>query len=232
MREKQPFLTPGLVLGVVVLGAGIILLLDKQGILPAGRIWHFFFPAALMLAGIAKLTQPGSGSGRFWGAVLTAAGALLFIDRLGYAEISFNRLWPLVIIALGVMLVWRALEWQGGKTPAESTSLLNGWAVFGGGELRSGSTDFRGGDVLALFGGYQIDLREADIKTEAILNANAMFGGIEIRVPEHWSVRLEGTPILGGYNDTTRHPRVENPAEAKQFVVRGFAMFGGVEVKN
>jgi len=232
MREKQPFLTPGLVLGVVVLGAGIILLLDRQGILPAGRIWEFFFPAALMMAGIAKLTQAGAGSGKFWGGILTAAGALLLMDRLGYAEISFHRLWPLVIIAVGVMLVWRALEWQGEKPPAEPAALLNGWAVFGGGELRSGSTDFRGGEVLAVFGGYQIDLREADIKSEAILNANAMFGGIEIKVPDHWTVHMEGTPILGGYVDSTKHPRLENPTEAKRLVVRGFAMFGGVEVKN
>jgi hypothetical protein len=38
--------------------------------------------------------------------------------------------------------------------------------------------------------------------------------------------------MLGGYTDDTHHPSPEEGFEIKRLVVRGFAMFGGVAVKN
>ncbi len=56
-----------------------------------------------------------------------------------------------------------------------------------------------------------------------------MWGGIELRVPEDWTVELRGTPLLAGFVDKTRQPSV--PTE-KRLVIRGVALMGGVEIKN
>jgi hypothetical protein len=87
--------------------------------------------------------------------------------------------------------------------------------------------------VLTVFGGYQVDLRKAAIaRSPAILHANAMFGGIEIRVPRTWRVVLDGLPLLGGYSDETEHPDAQGDAPVPELIVKGFASFGGVVVKN
>ncbi len=231
MRHRRA----GVAFGSIVLAVGVIMLLDRQGIVEAGQIFPFFWPAAILVGGLMVLSRSTASGGRVWGGILTAAGILMFMDRLGYAHLSFGALWPLVLIGIGLTLVWRTLQTNvgGSPSPGPDADLVNQFAAFGGGELKSDAQDFRGGEVLAIFGGYQVDLRKASIaKGPAVLHANAMFGGIEIRVPRTWRVLLDGLPLLGGYSDETEHPDAVAGAPVPELIVRGFAMFGGVQVKN
>jgi hypothetical protein len=57
----------------------------------------------------------------------------------------------------------------------------------------------------------------------------AFWGGIEIRVPEDWSVVTRVTPLLGGVEDQTRASRA---AVSTRVEIRGTAIMGGVEIKN
>lgn len=230
MRER-PQIGPGLVFGVFILAAGIILFLDRQEIINAGDVFRFW-PLAVIGLGMARLLQP-SGSGRVGGGLLMLVGVLLQLRTLGILHFGFRELWPLGLIAIGVLLVWRSIEAQRDGVSAKPSAFLNRCAVLGGGEFKSDAKDFKGGEVLAIFGGYSIDLRGASMTgPSATIHANALFGGVELKVPDTWSVSIQGLPILGGYSDTTRHPRIDDERSAKSLIVTGFAMFGGVEVKN
>jgi len=232
--NRKPPVTPALVLGLIILAFGVVLFLDRQGFIDASHIYPFFWPGALLAVGLFKLALSGSGSGRVWGGILAAAGIVLTLNRLDYLRISFGTLWPIALIVAGLLMVWRSIE----GPPAERTTgrragTLNELAVFGGGEFKSDDTDFKGGEAFAVFGGCQIDLRKATMQvTEAVIHANALFGGIEIRVPPSWSVLVNGVPLLGGYTDDTHHPSPDEGVAIKRLVVKGFAMFGGVAVKN
>ena len=223
----------GLVFGIGLLALGTILLLDRMGILDASQVFSFFWPVVLLTGGLLILARATASAGRVWGGILTTLGILLFLDELGYARLSLHALWPLAIIAIGLLLVWRSLEGGAGGAPGPDAHLLNRITAFGGGELKSDAQDFRGGELLALFGGYQVDLRRAAIVTSpAVLRANAMFGGIDLRVPRNWRVTVDGLPLLGGYLDKSKHPEEAAGVTPPQLIVRGFAMFGGVVVKN
>jgi len=80
-----------------------------------------------------------------------------------------------------------------------------------------------------VLGGCELDLRHAAIDGEAVIDVFAMWGGIEIKVPENWSVSGRVTPILGGYEDKTR--RVPDGTN-QRLLVRGLVIMGGVEIKN
>jgi hypothetical protein len=56
----------------------------------------------------------------------------------------------------------------------------------------------------------------------------AVFGGIEINIPKDWNVKIEGTPLFGGYSMNHKRPFVEN---APTVVFKGLALFGGVEIE-
>jgi predicted membrane protein len=82
-------------------------------------------------------------------------------------------------------------------------------------------------------GGCELDLREARMKGgEAVLRARAVMGGIEIRVPEDWSVVVKGTPVMGAFEDSTRAGRSIPPEAAQRLIVEGAVFMGGVEIKH
>jgi hypothetical protein len=69
------------------------------------------------------------------------------------------------------------------------------------------------------------------VADSAVLEVDAIFGGAEVKVPENWSVVLQGSGIFGGFADETMQPRLDTPG-LKKLYVRGSAVFGGVAVKN
>ena len=62
-----------------------------------------------------------------------------------------------------------------------------------------------------------------------VLDLFAFWGGAKIRVPEDWTISLQGIPILGGFEDKTHTSVAESN---KRLIVRGYAIMGGVEIKN
>ncbi len=81
---------------------------------------------------------------------------------------------------------------------------VSAMAILSGVNRGNNSRAFRGGDLTAIMGGCDIDLRQAAINGDAVIDVFAVWGGIEIRVPEDWSVVFHVTPLLGGVEDKTR----------------------------
>jgi predicted membrane protein len=77
-------------------------------------------------------------------------------------------------------------------------------------------------------GGCSLDMRTASIQGEAVINVFAFWGGVTIKCPPDWTVVLQGTPIMGGFEEKTATP----PDGSKRLVIRGYAVMGGVEVRN
>jgi hypothetical protein len=108
-------------------------------------------------------------------------------------------------------------------------SRMNVVAIMSGISRGSNSTAFRGADLVAIMGGCEIDLRKAAINGEATIDMFCMWGGIEIRVPEDWTVESQIVPLMGGVEDKTRPPQA---ATAHHLTLRGVALMGGIEIKN
>jgi Cell wall-active antibiotics response 4TMS YvqF len=105
-------------------------------------------------------------------------------------------------------------------------------AIFGGIKQRIAVKNFRGGRLMAICGGFEIDLTRAEIEGQsAVIDASALMGGGEIRVPDTWIIELRGVALLGGYTDET-HQMISDSATAKRLIVRGIAALGGVVIKN
>jgi predicted membrane protein len=223
----------GLAAGVIIISVGVLLLLNQLGVLPH-RIVVEFWPAVLAVIGLVKLTAGPCQRDRVVGLCMLVAGVLLQTNSLGYTHITWNEAWPLFIIFAGVMLLVHSVSSKEQGPPSwDAPQDRDSFFMFGGGERKISTKDFRGARLFALFGGYEIDLTHADIAgSEAFIEASAVFGGGEIRVPTTWKVVVQGTGILGGYSDDTQHFQPDPNAPVKTLYVRGVAVFGGVEVRN
>ena len=133
-------------------------------------------------------------------------------------------------------MMWGSLERRNVPLPnLDPRTSFNETVVFGGIERRITTRNFQGGRVLTVFGGVELDLREAEIEgNEAVVQIDAIFGGCEIRVPDHWHVLSAGNGMFGGYSDKSRQspPDGASATERKTLILRGTVVFGGVEIKN
>lgn len=82
--------------------------------------------------------------------------------------------------------------------------------------------------ALAVMGGVEVDLREAELD-DVVLDAIAVMGGVEVIVPEGVAVEVRGFAFMGGREVSAVQP--ESP-DAPVVVVNAYAVMGGVEVRN
>jgi hypothetical protein len=136
-----------------------------------------------------------------------------------------------LFVFLGGYLVWRGLGGARRPRSVDGNAHLSALAIMAGINRGSNSPAFQGADLTAVMGGCEIDLRQASIAAgeTAVIEVFALWGGIEIRVPEDWTVITRVTPLLGGVEDQTRPSK---SADTKRLEVRGVAIMGGIVVKN
>lgn len=219
---------------IVLIAVGAIFLLHNLHIVLAQDLFRYW-PAILVAVGVVKLVDSQDTSGRIGGGILVGLGAVFLAQSLGYLPIRFWDLWPLILIAVGVAMLFqtdlgghfgiREINFHKGRT-SES-------AVFSGGKRVIVDQNFKGAKYDAVFGGFEVDLRRAQMEGDsAVLDLNAVFGGIEVRIPESWSVVIKGAGVFGGYVDSTMQPDPRLYPNPKILVCKGGAVFGGVEIKN
>lgn len=88
--------------------------------------------------------------------------------------------------------------------------------------------NLNGANLDAVFGSVELDISKAVIKQDQVINANAIFGGIEIRVPTDVNIKVKATPIFGGVDNKVKTNYNES---LPTLYIHSVAMFGGVEIK-
>ena len=226
-----------LVAGIAIISIGVILLLDEFDVYPA-YVALRFWPVVLVVVGLVKALTGNDRGERVFGGILILGGTILQLNSMGITHITWNQAWPMFIIIVGVMLIVHSLSEKPRYENLENLEFTtdphqHSFYVFGGGERQVTAKDFQSAKLGAVFGGYKLDLTRADMAgNEAYVEANAILGGGEIRVPINWSVVLQGTGIFGAYDDKTQYVQTDPTAPRKILYVRGVAMFGGIEIKN
>ena len=230
-RPNQPAvrLTPHLMFGLMIILIGVVFTLDNLNIAHAEDYLRFW-PAGLIAIGLTKLWQVRHDQGSpIGGALFTLIGAWMLLDTLDYIDVSFIDFWPLLLVFVGGMIVWQGIRGRQQRVGANANDTINAVAILSGVNRGSNSTAFKGGELTAFMGGCEVDLRNAAINGDAVIDVFAMWGGIEIRVPENWTVIGKVTPLMGGVEDHTRAPQA---ATAHRLTIRGMVIMGGIEIKN
>ncbi|HUP33792.1 MAG TPA: LiaF domain-containing protein [Gaiellaceae bacterium] len=124
----------------------------------------------------------------------------------------------------GAAAVFKRVLPSSGDELSDEVALV---AIFDGVELESRASGFRGGSMLAWFGGVAVDLREASLAPGAHLSVHSFFGGVAIRVPSGWRIESSLHALAGGVEVRSSEP--DDPA-APTLTVEGLAVFGGIAV--
>ncbi len=207
-------------IGLVLVALGVFGILDATGTLESSETIDRWWPAAIIGLGLIGMWVERRVS--LGPAIVVGIGVLLLAGTLEWTDEDLFG--PALLIVIGLVVL--AGLWH--RRTAESGNRV---VMFGGTKIKERSEHFAHSDVSAIFGGATLDLREAHVDREASVDALALFGGVDVVVPEGWRVSLSGTPIFGGFEDKTTGDG-EASADAPLLAVHATAIFGGVDVKN
>jgi hypothetical protein len=195
------------------MGLGLVLVLDNFGLWEARHLVRYW-PLLLIGLGLHRVYDSVRRRKPMAGHVMVVLGVFLLLGNLGL--ITPRQGMALFLLIGGAALALRAA--RGYRGPA----------TLGGTDYLAASDTFGGGQASALMGACEIDLRDARIEGQAVLDLFAFWGGIEIRVPPDWMVEGRGIAVLGAFEDKSRRPDDGSP----KLIVTGLVIMGGVEVKN
>jgi predicted membrane protein len=174
------------------------------------------------------VSQGESQSRMLVGWIVTGVGALFTAAVVFDMPFDLRDWWPIIFVAMGVVMLMRAFG-RGTPKQAIGDQVISDVAIWSGTQRRVSSPAFKRGDLTAIMGGIEVDLRTAGTAGgESVIDVFVLWGGIEIRVPPDWDVSNQVVAIMGAAEDSSKGTQ-----DAKhRLVLRGFVLMGGVEVKT
>lgn len=226
------------VFGLLIIGYGVVLLLENLGY-RFGMVQRAYFPFAILVLASLVLLQATSTAGRaVGGIVVVGAGAWTYARAVG-TPVDVDFWWPIALMAIGVILLLRSKETENvadsalsGRraSPASGTPPSHfAFAFWSGVRRRITSAAFSRADFVAVMGGIEIDLRAASTAGgHAVIEVFALMGGIEITVPPDWAVENRAIVVMGGVADRS----TGGQAATNTLVIQGVVAMGGIEIKT
>lgn len=233
-------------LGLLLLLIGVVWLLKSMGTpLP---IWMISWKTFLILLGLGIGFQ-NSFKGNTWLVLVLIGGAFMIEDL--YPDLSLRHyLWPVFIIILGVWLLIRPRGGRirnGGDDAGVRSSYtgsglteaatyagddyLDSTSIFGGIKKIVLSKNFKGGEVVSILGGSEIDLSQADISGRVVLEVTQLMGGTKLIIPPHWVMKSEMVSVLGSIEDKRIVAETQVDHE-KILIVKGTSILGGIDIRS
>ena len=115
--------------------------------------------------------------------------------------------------------------------PLTGDDYLDAVSVFGGVKKIILSKDFKGGEIVNIFGGAELDFTQAEINGRVIIDITQVFGGTKIIVPSHWQVVSDIAAVFAGFDDK-RIRNTATPNTEKILVLKGVSIFAGVDIRS
>lgn len=238
--------------GIVLIVIGLVFL--GRNLVPDFPRWLFRWEMILVTIGIfVGIRHQFRGAGWF---ILVAIGGISMLDLIFPMFNKPQFTWATIAIAVGLYLILKpgtkidfnsTFSGRPPGSPANPPSPssapfysgteysygegINATSVFSNVKKVVMSKDFRGGEVVVVMGGAEIDLSKADLNGRIKLEATNILGGTELIVPPTWHVQSEVVAILGGVEDK-RDPHFLRVEPEKVLVLEGVCLLGGIEIKS
>lgn len=231
MRKLSELFRPRAIIGLIIIAAGLLIMLENLGIGIITRVIDNW-PLALIIIGVAMLYGPNKGKSRIGPIILIGLGSLFMLAKYNVFQFEWHRfIIPVVLIIVGLYFLRpRLFKPQEGITHDNEIGVFS---ILGGGEFNSRSSSLVGGHITCILGGANIDISDADMQGDKMeIEVLSLLGGADIKVPAHWQVNIKAIPLLGGVSNRTTCLAEQMQLPRKTLVLNGYAIMGGIDVKN
>lgn len=223
--------TGKIIWGLILIAAGLIFAGNALGLTNVSIFFDGWWTLFIIVPSLIGLIREQEKTGNLIGLLVGVVLLLVCWD-----VVSFSLVWkllvPTVIVLIGVRLLFGAIMGDQGskvyqKMISDGKTPRNGFAAFSGCDMNFDGQEFEGAELTAVFGGITCDLRTAMLSQDCAIKVCAVFGGIDIFVPEDVQVKVSTTAIFGGVTNKSKG-RKDAPIT---LYVSGICLFGGVDIK-
>lgn len=221
MKEK----IGNLVWGIALVLLGVIWGLNSLNVIDVNIFFKGWWTLFIIVPSLIDMIQKGLKVSNITTLII---GAMLFfaaIDILTW-DIIVKLAIPAIVVYVGLTIIFKDTK----KRPSINTEGYKGEysAIFSGQKEDFTNQEFKGATLDAIFGGVELDLKNAIINEDVEIKISAIFGGVDIVVPSNINVKVNNVGIFGGVEN-----RVKNLANegVKTIYINSFCLFGGVEIK-
>jgi predicted membrane protein len=114
---------------------------------------------------------------------------------------------------------------------ATGDDYLDTISVFGSVKKIILSKNFKGGEIVNIFGGAELDFTQADIQGTVLIDITQIFGSVKMIVPPHWQVVPDIAAVFAGIEDK-RMKNTSIASSEKILVLKGVSIFAGVDIRS
>lgn len=215
--------------GILLIAIGIVIALNSLEIMKINIFFDGWWTLFIIIPCFINLfDEKESKTGN---AIWLVIGIFLLLGAQDFVpiEIILKLIFPFILVCIGLSLIFKstiqkeiAEKVKKGKEKGLETIA----ATFSDQKFDRDNEEFNGANIDAVFGGVTLDLRDAILKEETIIEASAIFGGITILTPKDVTVRVRPTSIFGGTTNKT----IKKDSK-KIIYINAFSLFGGIDIK-
>ena len=203
MKQAKP-----IIWGVAIIALGIIFGGNALGLFQLNVFfdgwWTLFIIVPSVISLITEKDKLSSLGFLAAGIILLLAAQNVFDYDVAWKAILAVAL---IIIGLGIIIKGVFKNNNDKEVEKKIQDLKNDkimdsqMAIFSGNDRTYNDETFTGSNLVAVFGGVSLDLRNAIFEKDTVIKAFCLFGGIDIKVPKDIKVQIKSGFIFGGFSD-------------------------------
>lgn len=218
--------TTNIIVGLIFISLGVIFFGNNLNIWDIDLFFDGWWTLFIVIPSLISLVRHGINSSSFTGIII---GVLLLLgcqDILSWSMIG-KLILPVIFVIIGLTLIIQSKDYHVKKVKQKKDIKVADYtAIFSGIEEKVGK-NFEGSRCLCVFGGIDLDLRDAKIKEDVVIDCTSIFGGIDLLIPKNVNVKINGIPLFGGVENRVFIDDQKCPTIYLNYV----CIFGGIEIK-
>ncbi len=219
--------------GLVFIALGVIIGLKIFDVVDVDIFFDGWWTLFILVPCFIGLFTEKDKTGNIIGLIVGTLLLLSCQDILSF-ELVFKLMVPVILVIVGLSLIFKNIIGNGvtkkiKEINAKNTNKDNNEysAIFSGQKIDLSKENFKGCSVTAVFGGCDIDLTNAIIKEDVVINISTIFGGTNIFAPKNVNIKVNSNSIFGGVENKLKN----NEDNKVTIYVNAKCVFGGVEIK-
>ena len=213
-----------IIIGIILVAVGIVFLGNELDFWNIEIFFDGWWTLIIIIPSALGLFQHGSKLSSALGLLIGMLLLLAARDKISWGEVGRIFL-PAMLVLVGLSIIFKK-NFKLGKieNKDETSSYI---AIFSGAEDNIENEKFLGTNIVAIFGGVELNLKNAIIDQDVVINCTTVFGGIDLVLPDNVNVKTSGVPIFGGIENKKQNAKDDN---AQTVYINYICAFAGVDI--